>query len=45
MTSGDRLVAFHHGWEVVAAISLLGATAAALLVRRRAPVGVPAPAR
>jgi EmrB/QacA subfamily drug resistance transporter len=45
VTSADRLVAFHHGWEVVAAISLLGATAAALLVRRRAPVGVPAPAR
>ncbi|HXK14098.1 MAG TPA: DHA2 family efflux MFS transporter permease subunit [Gaiellaceae bacterium] len=45
LTPADRLVAFHHGWEVVAGIGLLGAAAAVLLVRRPAPVAVPAAAR
>jgi hypothetical protein len=45
LTAADRLVAFHHGWETIAAISFLGAAAASLLIRRPAPVGVPAPIR
>ena len=45
LSADDRLVAFHHGWDVVAGISLLGALAASLLIRRPAPVLVPAPAK
>lgn len=45
LTPAGRLVAFHHGWETIAAISLLGAAAASLLIRRPTPVGVVAPAR
>ena len=35
VTAGDRLAAFHHGWEVVAALSLVGAASSLLLVVRR----------
>lgn len=45
LTAADRLVAFHHGWETVAAISLVGALASSLLIRRPTRVGVAAPAR
>jgi hypothetical protein len=47
LTPADRLVAFHHGWETIAAIGFLGAAAASLLIRRpaRSLAAVPAPTR
>jgi EmrB/QacA subfamily drug resistance transporter len=41
LTPSERLAAYRHGWETVAAIALLGAVASALLIRRWAPTLVP----
>jgi EmrB/QacA subfamily drug resistance transporter len=45
LTDADRLVAFHHGWEVIAVIAFLGAAASSLLIRRPTSDLVAAPAR
>jgi EmrB/QacA subfamily drug resistance transporter len=44
LTDAERLAAFQHGWETIAAIAFLGALMSVLLVRRRAPAVVAAPA-
>ena len=45
LTDAQRLTAFHRGWLTVAAIGLLGAVAAAFLMRRPAPSPAALPVR
>ena len=37
LTAADRLVAYRHGWETIAALAFLAAVAATRLIRRPAP--------
>jgi hypothetical protein len=44
LTAADRLAAFHHGWETIAAMCFIAAAASSFLIRRPESAVAAAPA-